>query len=79
MYPVGVLFGFGLWIRLLCGAFLKFFSGLSLGFDTASSIALLAVTALAQRDAEGKAIPREHIVILPVCIFISCTLRKNND
>lgn len=37
-----------------------------LGFDTASSIALLAVTAIAQRGADGAGIPHGHIVILPV-------------
>lgn len=37
-----------------------------LGFDTASSIALLAVTAIAQRGADGAEIPHSYIVILPV-------------
>lgn len=37
------------------------------GFDTASSIALLAVSALAKRDSEGRArIANGDIVILPV-------------
>lgn len=39
-----------------------------LGFDTASSIALLAVTAIAQRGANGEGMPRSHIVILPVSV-----------
>ncbi|CAE7115445.1 unnamed protein product [Rhizoctonia solani] len=34
-----------------------------LGFDTASSIALLAVTALAQRGADGAEMPRSHILL----------------
>ncbi|KAG8745874.1 hypothetical protein FRC10_006901, partial [Ceratobasidium sp. 414] len=34
-----------------------------LGFDTASSIALLAVTAIAQRGADGKGIPRSNILL----------------
>lgn len=38
----------------------------STGFDTASSIALLAVSALAKRDAHGKGISSASIVILPV-------------
>jgi high-affinity nickel-transport protein len=36
------------------------------GFDTASSIGLLAITAIAKRDADGKAIPSGYVVILPV-------------
>ena len=39
---------------------------LPIGFDTASSIALLAVSALAKRDADGKGISAASIVILPV-------------
>lgn len=37
-----------------------------LGFDTASSIALLAASAIAKRGSDGKPIPASHIVILPV-------------
>ena len=37
-----------------------------LGFDTASSIALLAVSALAKRGPDGRRIPPADIVILPV-------------
>jgi hypothetical protein len=37
-----------------------------LGFDTASSIALLAVTAIAQRGTNGEGMPRSNIVMLPV-------------
>jgi nickel/cobalt transporter (NiCoT) family protein len=39
---------------------------LDVGFDTASSIALLAVSALAKRDAKGQGISSASIVILPV-------------
>ena len=70
MYPVGVLFGFGLYNHILYPLTneLNFVLNMVLGFDTASSIALLAITALAQRDADGKGIPRSDIVILPVSI-----------
>lgn len=37
-----------------------------LGFDTTSSIALLAVSALAVKDSNGNAIPSRDVVILPV-------------
>lgn len=40
------------------------------GFDTASSIALLAVSALAKEGADGRGISNASIVILPVIIFI---------
>ena len=36
------------------------------GFDTASSIALLAVSALAKKDSKGNSIPSHDVVILPV-------------
>ncbi|KAL5499040.1 hypothetical protein ACEPAH_1558 [Sanghuangporus vaninii] len=49
------------------------------GFDTASSIALLAVTALAQRDAEGKGILRQDIVILPLLFTAGMTLVDSID
>ncbi|KAL5481000.1 hypothetical protein ACEPAI_9941 [Sanghuangporus weigelae] len=49
------------------------------GFDTASSIALLAVTALAQRDTEGKGIPRHSIVILPLLFTAGMTLVDSVD
>jgi nickel/cobalt transporter (NiCoT) family protein len=62
MYPVGVLFGFGKrphekGPRLLTS---------KKGFDTASSIALLAASALAKKGADSKRIPPADIVILPV-------------
>ena len=37
-----------------------------IGFDTASSIALLAISAVAQRGANGESISHGKIVILPV-------------
>lgn len=40
-----------------------------LGFDTASSIALLAVSAIAKKGSDGKSIPSQDIVILPVIVF----------
>ena len=36
------------------------------GFDTASSIALLAVTAIAKKGADGSQISPGDVVILPV-------------
>jgi high-affinity nickel-transport protein len=36
------------------------------GFDTASSIALLGVSALAKKNTDGKPMPSSHIIILPV-------------
>jgi high-affinity nickel permease len=36
------------------------------GFDTASSIALIAASALAKKGADSKGIPPGDIVILPV-------------
>lgn len=63
MYPVGVLFGFGEYynpkyhIAILTSR---------LGFDTASSIALLAVSAIAKKDSNGRQIHSANIVILPV-------------
>ena len=65
LYPVGLLFGLG----ESCLDFWR--TGISLmgygiGFDTASSIALLAISALAQRDSNGESINRARIVILPV-------------
>lgn len=51
------------------------------GFDTASSIALLAVSALGRRGSDGKPIPAAHIVILPVEYNppqIECSLNKTH-
>lgn len=41
------------------------------GFDTASSIALLAISAIAQRGPNGDAISHGKIVILPFLVSIS--------
>ena len=65
MYPVGVLFGFGTPAIRLNPQTLILLS--RKGFDTASSIALLAVSALAKKTADGKGIAQSDIVILPVC------------
>jgi high-affinity nickel-transport protein len=64
MYPVGVLFGFGENRSLArsSGAHER------VGFDTASSIALLAISAIAQRGTNGESISHGRIVILPVRI-----------
>ena len=78
MYPVGVLFGLG-----LCLSYSSFLSSLTqghLGFDTASSIAILAVSAIAKQDSEGRRIPSSHVMVLPVRSIYSfvipyCALR----
>ncbi len=46
----------------------------SIGFDTASSIALIAVTALAHKGDNGVSIPSSNIVILPVKTILFFTL-----
>ncbi|KAG8678770.1 hypothetical protein FRC09_019557, partial [Ceratobasidium sp. 395] len=50
-----------------------------LGFDTASSIALLAITAIAQHGADGKGMPRSNIVILPLLFTAGMTLVDSAD
>jgi high-affinity nickel-transport protein len=62
MYPVGILFGFG---RATLFRAAKSFT-LIIGFDTASSIALLAISALGRKRSDGSAIPSGYIIILPV-------------
>ena len=42
------------------------------GFDTASSIALLAISAVAKKGSNGKPIPPGYIIILPVIYALSC-------
>ena len=80
MYPVGVLFGFGkegLYVKRLVSA------DLCKGFDTASSIALLAVSAIAKKGGDSKRIPTADIIILPVAslcassqeVGLTCTIR----
>ena len=69
MYPVGVLFGLGKPFNEIMEPNAENLK--SSGFDTASSIALLAVSALARKN-DGHSIPSSHIVILPVrALFIS--------
>jgi len=74
MYPVGLLFGFGkgivceLLAHLTCAK----------GFDTASSIALLAASAIAKKGADSKGIPPGDIVILPVGSLWSHSLFRDS-
>ncbi|KAL0575200.1 hypothetical protein V5O48_006761 [Marasmius crinis-equi] len=49
------------------------------GFDTASSIALLAVSALAKKDSKGNSIPSHDIVILPFLFTAGMTLVDSLD
>ncbi|KAG6854127.1 hypothetical protein C0991_010291 [Blastosporella zonata] len=49
------------------------------GFDTASSIALLALSAIAKRGADGKVIPSSNIVILPLLFTTGMTLVDSAD
>lgn len=78
MYPVGVLFGLGepLLFNLHDLISVDIFE-YSKGFDTASSIALLAVSALAKKDGRGKGIPTASIIILPVSMMsLDCTVKQ---
>ncbi|KAF9524277.1 high-affinity nickel-transport protein-domain-containing protein [Crepidotus variabilis] len=50
-----------------------------LGFDTASSVALLSVSALGKRDANGAPIPSSHIIILPLLFTAGMTLIDTSD
>ncbi|KAG7092902.1 hypothetical protein E1B28_009209 [Marasmius oreades] len=49
------------------------------GFDTASSIALLAVSALAKKDSHGNSIPSHYIAILPFLFTAGMTLVDSLD
>lgn len=49
------------------------------GFDTASSIALLAVSAIAKKDSNGNQIPSGYIVILPLLFTTGMTLIDSVD
>ncbi|KAJ7025332.1 NicO-domain-containing protein, partial [Mycena alexandri] len=49
------------------------------GFDTASSIALLAVSALAHKKSDGSAIPSGEIVVLPLLFTAGMTLIDSAD
>ncbi|KIK79907.1 hypothetical protein PAXRUDRAFT_833867 [Paxillus rubicundulus Ve08.2h10] len=50
-----------------------------LGFDTASSIALLAISALAKDDASGNRIPPSQAIILPLLFTTGMTLVDSLD
>ncbi|KAI5123092.1 hypothetical protein M0805_001448 [Coniferiporia weirii] len=49
------------------------------GFDTASSIALLAISALAKKDSDGRGIAQADIVILPFLFTVGMTLVDSID
>ncbi|KAF5348543.1 hypothetical protein D9756_009585 [Leucocoprinus leucothites] len=49
------------------------------GFDTASSIALLAISAIAKQDSEGHRIPSSHVVILPLLFTAGMSLVDSLD
>ena len=48
------------------------------GFDTASSIALIAVTALAKKGPNGTSIPNSQIVLFPVFDALFRTIWTTN-
>ncbi|OSD07399.1 NicO-domain-containing protein [Trametes coccinea BRFM310] len=49
------------------------------GFDTASSIALLAISAIAKRGPDGSQIPPGYIVVLPLLFTVGMTLIDSLD
>ncbi|KAJ7860041.1 NicO-domain-containing protein [Mycena leptocephala] len=49
------------------------------GFDTASSIALLAISALGRKRSDGSAIPSGYIVILPLLFTAGMTMLDSAD
>ncbi|GLB38369.1 putative NiCoT transporter (TC 2.A.52) family protein [Lyophyllum shimeji] len=49
------------------------------GFDTASSIALLALSAIAKRGPDGESIPTAHVVILPLLFTAGMSLIDSLD
>ncbi|KZT34588.1 NicO-domain-containing protein [Sistotremastrum suecicum HHB10207 ss-3] len=49
------------------------------GFDTASSIALLAVSVIAKRGADGKGVPASYVVILPLLFTAGMSLVDSTD
>ncbi|KIM89142.1 hypothetical protein PILCRDRAFT_813050 [Piloderma croceum F 1598] len=49
------------------------------GFDTASSIALLALSAIAKKSSDGKQIPPGYIIVLPLLFTASMTLVDSID
>ncbi|KAI0822016.1 NicO-domain-containing protein [Trametes gibbosa] len=48
-------------------------------FDTASSIALLAISAIAKREPDGRQIPSGYIIILPLLFTVGMTLIDSVD
>ena len=67
MYLVGVLFGLGDSANHFFKTSLPLnSSGMISGFDTASSIALIAVTALAKKGPDGTSISNSQIILFPV-------------
>jgi len=50
-----------------------------LGFDTASSIALLAVSALAKKGSNGTSIPNSQIIMFPLIFTAGMTLIDSSD
>ncbi|KAF7768671.1 hypothetical protein Agabi119p4_7914 [Agaricus bisporus var. burnettii] len=49
------------------------------GFDTASSIALLAISAIAKQDSNGHRISPSHVIILPLLFTAGMTLIDSLD
>ncbi|KAF8073736.1 NicO-domain-containing protein [Lyophyllum atratum] len=49
------------------------------GFDTASSIALLALSAIAKRGSDGKSIPSAQVIILPLLFTAGMSLIDSLD
>ncbi|KAF6757422.1 NicO-domain-containing protein [Ephemerocybe angulata] len=49
------------------------------GFDTASSIALLAVSAIANRGSNGSSLPSSHVVIFPLLFTAGMSLLDSAD
>ena len=68
MYPVGILFGFGESSSLPILETERTNRHVK-GFDTASSIALLAISAVAQQGPNGKSISHGEIVFFPVSLL----------
>ncbi|PFH54115.1 hypothetical protein AMATHDRAFT_136484 [Amanita thiersii Skay4041] len=50
-----------------------------LGFDTASSVALIAVSALARKTSNGSSIPSSNVIILPLLFTAGMTLVDSAD
>ncbi|TFK28056.1 NicO-domain-containing protein [Coprinopsis marcescibilis] len=49
------------------------------GFDTASSIALIAISSIAKRESNGTTVPSSHIIILPLLFTAGMTLLDSID